>query len=35
MERRGGDILRLRGELADPDAAFALVPAMRAAYSSA
>ena len=35
VERRGGDILRLRGELADPDAAFALVPAMRAAYGSA
>ena len=34
VERRGGDIMRLRGELADPDAAYALLPAIRAAYAA-
>jgi len=33
-ERRGGDILRLRGEAADPVAAHALVPMLRAAYAA-
>jgi diadenosine tetraphosphate (Ap4A) HIT family hydrolase len=31
-ERRSGDILKLRTERADPDAAAKLVPAVRAAY---
>jgi diadenosine tetraphosphate (Ap4A) HIT family hydrolase len=31
-ERRSGDILKLRTERADPDAAARLVPAVRAAY---
>ena len=32
-DRRGGDILKLRAEQSDPDAARALVPAVRAAYA--
>lgn len=34
-EFRSGNILQLRSERLDPDAAFALVPAVRAAYESA
>lgn len=32
-DRRSGDILKLRGERADPAAALRLVPALRAAYA--
>ncbi|MFJ5780166.1 hypothetical protein [Streptomyces sp. NPDC093094] len=32
-DRRGGDILKLRGEQADPERARALVPAVRDAYA--